>query len=417
MLIRDAVLEADYNSALQLLMKYPASGLGEGVTSLVEDAVYLKTHLDADGGSHIISKRTGRPPPVVDRPRTPTPSQPPSARPYSPTVSTRPHRLGQVPGGLESLLQDATRGLYTRGERLGLNQAVRDVVVEVKKNVQNVQSRTHSRTTSRSQMIEHTAEGQGSESPQVRLIGLQSRNQALAKMLDAAVATLWEGQRNGQDAKAGSEEQVQAMTAAIAKVQFVQIYLADPTLALPVETSPQKADVSAGTNEMKPNESETGSRIEAPASDNAQNQRVDAPPEGPREKTDVGTAEVADGQVIEQSTASKRSTARPKTSAASKPSRPALEQSSFSWMLGQESSPSGSARRTFMSASPFKEGSYRGSFSARGSNAFLFGDDQEDPFAKPGTESKPQDKAGKGADEKDEPLRLGTIKSKPGAQK
>lgn len=401
------MLEADYNSALQLLMKYPEAHSASQVATLVHDAMYLRSNLDPAGGRHVIAKWTGRSPPVIERPGTPATeasSINENASHDAATPNRRAKRLPQLPGGLKGLLEDASRGIYTQGERWGLNQAVRDVVVEVEKNVQQVQTRTHSRMHSRTQSIGVDSSVQILEAMRTRLDAVETRNRALASMLDGAVATLWDAQRDDVQSTT-SQERTLELTAAIAKVQFVQVYLADPSLALPVEQEPQ---TTVGTTEDASNMHSTTSEssIEEPNPDNgAANTKV---------STEDTAQSDAPPKKVKPPRSSRPATAEPQTTPAStapKPTRPPLEQSSFSWMLGHDEVPSSSARKAFMSGAPFREGSYRGKSSARSSNAYLFGEQQDDPLTRTdsGTKSKvKQDEA-----EKEKLFQLGTIRSKP----
>lgn len=393
-------------------MRYSHSTKATGVPGLVDDALYLSKHLHVAGGAHIITKRTGRPPTLPDRPSTPAKATNSHVTDLSRQQSSAslgtPHRRSKLPSGLEGMLEDASRGLYTRGERLGLNKAVRDVVLEVKKNVQTVQARTHSRMQSLNDAADDEAVSTRNDTLEARLTDLQSRNDALAKMLDEAVTTLWNGQKEGQEARPAAEETAQAVTAAIAKVQFVQVYLADPSLALPIEPAVEEPSTSAGLKESVKSEVEAvtaSSTSKEPQQRDEHQQKISSPTPSTKDEPAVSS--------VGRSAPVKVATTRPKTSQAPKPARPTLEQSSFSWMLGQEEA-SGSARKTFMSAAPFKEGSYRGRTSTHGSNAYLFGDAQDDPFVQSKFEGKPKDKASNVAAEKERLFQLGTLRGKKG---
>jgi TBC1 domain family protein 5 len=69
--IRWHLLEADYNSALGLLLRYPELDQGFPAQTLGIDALYLKAHMHSDGGSYCVLKYTGRPLLKSDRPATP----------------------------------------------------------------------------------------------------------------------------------------------------------------------------------------------------------------------------------------------------------------------------------------------------------------------------------------------------------
>ena len=60
-LTHSTVLEADYSVALQLLLKYPAPEAPHGPHTFVDDAVYLKDHLNFSGGTNLILKNAHAP--------------------------------------------------------------------------------------------------------------------------------------------------------------------------------------------------------------------------------------------------------------------------------------------------------------------------------------------------------------------
>lgn len=69
--IRWHLLEADYNNALGLLLRYPELEKDFPAQTLALDALYLKEHMHPDGGSYCVLKYTGRPLLKLDRPATP----------------------------------------------------------------------------------------------------------------------------------------------------------------------------------------------------------------------------------------------------------------------------------------------------------------------------------------------------------
>jgi len=69
--IRWHLLEADYNNALGLLLRYPELDKDLPAQTLGLDALYLKAHMHVDGGSYCVLKYMGRPLLKSDRPATP----------------------------------------------------------------------------------------------------------------------------------------------------------------------------------------------------------------------------------------------------------------------------------------------------------------------------------------------------------
>ncbi|KAF1986713.1 RabGAP/TBC [Aulographum hederae CBS 113979] len=248
--IRWDLVQADSNEALTMLLRYPVPPPSHHPQSFVEDAVFLQTNLNNDGGAQIIAKHSGRRPPLInqisDRPNTPRSS---SDLPFglrSPLGT--PSRSGP-PMGLEGLLQDAARGVYSRGEKWGFNKAVRNAMGEVKKNVQDLQAGRHSpRFLSSSESGSLHRRGISGDIIK-RIEVLEGRNKALGKMLEGAVAELWDFQKERiEDNKGQNDEKekkaVETLSVAIAKVQFVQVYLEDASLPLSVEDIPGQENTS-----------------------------------------------------------------------------------------------------------------------------------------------------------------------------
>ncbi|EAQ90925.1 hypothetical protein CHGG_02860 [Chaetomium globosum CBS 148.51] len=191
---RLAVLEADYSVALQSMLKYPAPPPPHGPHTFVDDAMYLRDHFDAAGGVTLIFKYTGKSPANTSV-TSPTPSRVPTPS-FQKFNSLRQRTLGaraplstsarilQQPGGVEALLQGAAKNMIERGEKLGINQAVRDAMGEFRRNVQGLQETRSTPNGGRS--LKH----------------------------------------------------IEAVEIAAAKVQFVKACLEDPTLALPEEELP-----------------------------------------------------------------------------------------------------------------------------------------------------------------------------------
>jgi len=243
--IRWELLDSDYNSALTLLLRYPEPSKDHPPQSLVLDALYLRDHLDTDGSGYLILKYTGRPPIPLNRPETPpalqrnitafsgVPTLPASLSP------TRPGSGRRQPTNLEAVLQSTARTLYARG-----GQAVRGAVEEVHKRAQEIQ-KTQTPT------LPPRGGNRGPAALERRLSALERRNQQLAKLLEGAVGQLWEYQKvvaerkdGGEEKEASGMEQVEKLSVAIAKVQFVQVYLEDMSLPLPADQG--DGDVGGG---------------------------------------------------------------------------------------------------------------------------------------------------------------------------
>ncbi|KAK4149887.1 rab-GTPase-TBC domain-containing protein [Chaetomidium leptoderma] len=241
--IRWTLLEADYSVALQLMLKYPAPPPPHGPYTFVDDAMYLKDHFDAAGGVTLIFKYTGKSPAntSVTSPapsRTSTPSFPKFNSLRQRTMGARSPlstsaRILQQPGSVEALLQGAAKNMMERGEKLGINQAVRGAMGEFRRNVQGFQE---TRTLARGDRGLFGESGPSLSEHSVAITLMERRNRRLAAMLDESVTNLkllaasaFEGER---------ETDLETIEMAAAKVQFVSACLEDPSLALPEEELP-----------------------------------------------------------------------------------------------------------------------------------------------------------------------------------
>ena len=239
-----------------------------------------------------------------------------------------------------------------------------------------------------------------------RVKAVEDRSKQLAKLLEGAVSELWDYQRlvaestrDSHDTKGPND--LERLSVAIAKVQFVQVYLDDPGLPIPESPNTQDTDQEAGTEDYAPIKDEIthDESPEAPTKTITRTHGQDLAEEGPQmsgaavpqkpdssenieDLADPSTFEDTPEQlpplqnhvpkVVIQTEANKsvpNTTASPEWS--DKPglsaTRPRLEQSSFSWMLGdQEIAP----QRTPSSSSLLEQTSGRG---------FLFGDGEGKP--------------------------------------
>ena len=236
--------------ALQLLLRYPVPPDSQGPYTFVDDALYLRDHLTTTGGATIIFKYTGKQPlpssslSSAAPPHSAITSPGPGPQPQSPASpskhagfgSLRQRTLGarsplsslQHPGGVEALLSGAAKNMIERGEKLGINQAVRDAMGEIKKGLQEARSSSGSRTPA----------GRGSsfyQPPQHTVTSMQRRNRQLAAMLDESITSLKQLAASGLGLETADdkEKRVETVEMAAAKIQFVKACLEDSSLILP----------------------------------------------------------------------------------------------------------------------------------------------------------------------------------------
>ncbi|KAJ4361792.1 hypothetical protein N0V83_010733 [Neocucurbitaria cava] len=387
--IRWELIAADTNEAFALLLRYPEPP-GPAYT-LIKDALYLRDHLTPQGGAEIIS-RYGKQAPVIE-PEAASIIRDPSPSPSFASSRTR-HSLGsprsfvsQQGGGIEALLQGAAKNVLERGSQWGVGKALRDAVGEVRKNVEAYQSGTNSgQTTPRSGGREFRKPAQSNPRPGIerlhsgnamrKIEELDKRNKSLAKMLETAVGDLWEyhRERNEQQQTDNDDdkrkEAMEALSLAIAKVQFVQVYLDDATLPLPVEEITEQvatAKAAATLTSSQPQSPVSPERTSSippvtisAASDRARlatTSSTKSPPLSPRPTSPPAQGLVPSSQLPTN---------------LSPRSRPHLTSSNFSWMLSEDSASSnfasGTAHSTFSSDEKRR-------MKGKG---FLFGDNDED---------------------------------------
>ena len=351
--IRWDLMEADYSTALTLLLRYslPRSSPDKPV-SLVKDAFYLDQDRTPEAGAKLILHYSGKSPNTGKKsgskesrtstefgPRRPsTPGAQNHNRPVPRQVGmsspgrSSPARFLPQQKNLESLFQEVSGNIQKRTEGWNLSKTIQGAVSEVKRNMNN----SLATTPQRSRIATLIADDPISESNQSearketllkRIHDLEERNKALAKMLDSALDSLRSVKFNEPEAKTATED---IFNISLAKIQFVSVYLSDPEIPIPFEdpsmnqvaepermqeqkTSPEKSqnEVSRGKQQPRGGSSET----KEPAT------KLDPAP-GPKHLTPVTPQQQPQRQL-----------------------RPSLAESSFSFMLGE-----GRHRSSFVSS-------------------------------------------------------------------
>ena len=351
------VLEADYSAALTLLLRYPAPTVPYGPSTFVGDALYLRENLLFDGGDHIISKYSRRAPETTVTRKLPkkvkrarTAEQTAVQKTLTPQKALSPRlsaaRILQNQGGIEGIIHEAAKGVYNQGEKWGVAKALRGAV-------QGLQSGNSSpRQRPEQSRWSLYSSRNVSDSPKdliAKIETLEERNKSLAKLLEKAMEELWTQQRDRNQKP--DETMGDALSLAIAKVQFVQVYLENSTMPLPSENlSPEetKNDASVETD-VGVTSSSPGPPSHLNQSDGASDEKNFS--EGLRtvEKAGSSAQWLAPGPAKPlPSTPKVNSPSKSRGLSPFSQARPALAQSSFSWMLGEDQHKSG-----FVSVSPF----------------------------------------------------------------
>lgn len=351
------------------------------------------------GGAHIIHKYSDKSPDMESRSRTvkskserrvKTFRQQATIGSFSPGKSAA--RFFQEQGGIDHIMQEAAKGVYSRGEKWGVNKALRGAI-------EGLQSGTSSPRKQHDGSRWSLDEGQLVPRTSVltaKLEALEDRNKALAKLLGTAMEELWDQQRQHNEEK--EEGLANALSLAVAKVQFVQVYLENSTMPFAIDTSTTEAVVAEGHENPTPTQRDAD---EAKEIRGGQNHDDSVEPEMPVEQSRiVSRRETNEAPMLVESSSAGSA---PKIMAAkshAQPSpfhhpRPSLAQSSFSWMLGEDQ-----RKSSFVSPSPLPADRR----AAREKAGFLFGE------GKVKVEERAQKGKAEGESEDEEVINLGTIK-------
>lgn len=262
-------------------------------------------------------------------------------------------------------------------ERGGVEGIIKGAIGELKQNVQSLQAGSPPRQDmgGRGQTVNTVSPSTSQITSRIDF--LEARNKNLAKMLEDSLKGLWEHQRLVAEDK--TKVDVDALSLAIAKVQFVQVYLEDSTMPIPMSAKPSQPSTHFGTAEehVQSNNLVTS----ATTDDRLATGVASKSPISPKPTSIVVISNDGKQSEVNSSDPARgvSSKATPDPSPFQQP-RPSLAQSSFSWMLGEDQRPS-----SFVAASPLSPETRRRSH-ARGKVGFLFGDDKtshaEDPEVK-----------------------------------
>lgn len=387
-----AVLEADYSTALAILLHYPQPSTPP--SDFVKDALYLRDNLTPDGGSSIAFQYLKRRISVHEA--TPNPLRP-NKRSKRGIVPSRTPRLSNA---LAPRPRDVTRvtlplpsaARYIR-EQGGVEGLIKGAFGELKKNVQTLQIGSPPRQPAVSVSSEDfNIRGllQTQRDMTAKLTSLEARSKHLAKLLDDSLADLWAHQKVVAEDR--SHIDVDRLSQAIAKVQLVRIHLEDPDMPISWSADAQQPR----TDDVQP----AIDAVKAPDVVSASAEGATRRMSQHRDDQTIPVSKILHGGTKDQAATSAQqpqsnSTGITQQSRFHQP-RPSLAQSSFSWMLGEDGQ-----RFSFVEASPFSPETKK-DMNARGKAGFLFGDDYN------GTANGPQSPT----DTEPEKIVLGTLKGR-----
>jgi TBC1 domain family protein 5 len=409
--VRWDLMAADTNEAFTLLLRYPDPGAP--AYTFIRDALYLRDHLTPEGGAEIIT-RYGKTAPNIDASAPPTIQVSSSPSPNSfhrsrSSIGSPKAFVTQQGAGIEALLQGAAKNVLERGSQWGVGKAIRDAVGEVRKHAEAIQSGVPSttasgNTTPRSGGREYRKPAQlpvanarpgvariQSGNASKKIESMERRSKSLAKMLESAVGELWDYHKERSEQEKESDQSkkdsIEALSLAIAKVQFVQVYLEDSSIPLPVDETTEEAvsfRLSVRTKRcsrqlrlplltLQATATAAATLLSPePTSPAAVPERTSSAP--PIPNASRPTSSTSDAQPTPPvHTSPQRSSASSRVSPQPPRARPTLASSNFSWMLGQDSSSASSAFASSAAHSAFASDEKR-RLKGKG---FLFGDDDE----------------------------------------
>lgn len=401
---------------MTLLLKYPVPDRPHGPETFVEDAIYLRVNFNPAGARKIITSYSGRTPQhyaSTSRPGTPSGA----ALSLDQKMSWRrsqlpsPARFLQHQGGVEALLQGAARGVFERSERLGINKAVRDAVGEVKKNMQNLQTPNPSSIRRSSDVMRRSPdESRAVPSTRKTVASIEQRNKQLSQMLDDALSDLRSISAVEVDVTSKSTD---AIDLAIAKLQFVQVYLEDSSMPLPTEPSQNTSTAKSLRNPTTDSKSLQANKDPLLDSENkdtlahSTSSIYNTPQAKSIEEPEVLNPSTSPSSSTTPSESSGGGLAIPARPRAPIPTRSTLAQSSFAFMLEPDESSVPTAKSSSRKASsPFLASEKRPLSSGSREKAFLFGGEAEDGEQSPWNPSPHS-----GANQE---YNLGTIKGSKG---
>lgn len=324
------LVEADYTGAITALTHYRMPDSADGPQQLVRDAILLDRNRNEEAGAILIQRYTGRRPKITQaadsRSQSNTRTNRTLQQRHSPSRS--PGRFASPQRQLEGFFSEVTGNLQKRTEGWNVSKAVRSAVGEVRRNMNNYQTTSHSRQPSTD--IPHTGrrsiDSRAEDVRQVsgrRIREMEQRNKALARMLDDSLESLRASSLANPESSGGTEQNFNMI---LAKIQFVSVYLSNPDLPISTE---DKIDTNDNPVKLSMDDTMITSNNDPVATSEAN----DASAIRGTLAAPVEIKVRASQKPPETPTASQNKAIQAKTQATL---RPSLQDASFSFMLGED---------------------------------------------------------------------------------
>ena len=371
------VLEADYSTALSLLLRYPQPSTSP--SAFVKDALYLQKNLTLEGGHDIVFKYSRK---RILLDQTADVGSSASVKPHGvfvpqSTLSSPPENPNAKQGKSDTRISLPMPSPARFFQELGgVEGIIKGAIGELKQNVRSLQAGSPPRQIMR--VRQPFSQDVNPVSPNMsqitsRIDFLEARNKSLATMLEESLKGLWDHQRVVAEDR--TKVDVDALSLAIAKVQFVQVYLEDSTMPLHGDMSHPANNPDKVGEHGQPSTSATS---EVTGDKNASKLASKSRRGSKAEKIDLTSSNVAQPGLDSAAPAHGMSLATTTEPSPFHRPRPSLAQSSFSWMLGEDH-----RRSSFIAASPLPPERSRKTH-AREKVGYLFGDDKPPDANDPG---------------------------------
>jgi TBC1 domain family member 5 len=350
------VLDADYTATLSLLLHYSLPPSPGGSAGLVKDGVYLDANRSFEAGATLIRRYSNRTPEPNTRlrpnwvkrgsPNSAVKSRGNGRSQRQPAASPSPNRLSagflSQQKGLEALFQEVSGEVQRRTEGWSIARAVRGAVGEVRRNVQNLQPETRVLGT-RDDRDGRPNRDLGVDTNNLHMLTqrvqeLEDRNKVLARMLGTTLESLRVYKQNPTEGNSGTEEET--FNIILAKLQFVQVYLADPEIPIPAD-EPQRDHNSENDEARAILPGSAPPVTEKPSLAEEEQKPALIAPDSPNP-----AAQLQPAMPVQKTGPREKEKAIPRTDLPPKrQQRPSLADSSFSFMLGE-----GRHRSSFVSS-------------------------------------------------------------------
>lgn len=360
--MRWQLIDADYTTAITTLSRFSLSA-EDTSRAVMYDALSLVQERSPANGAMIIDRRTGKAPHVrstLDSAATPNSKHQRLRSPNTSPSSTSQARFSTPQRQLEGLFANVTTNFGKNADWgvQNVSKAIRGAVGEVKRNVEHFQAQAqqvaHARAATFSVPQPVIIKNDDHQDVDEQLQALRERNRALGKMLEQAQESLrsWKAAKAPAAGVAQLNSSEDVFNTALAKIQFVSVYLADEEIPLPPITPVMERkhelfgrDESSKADSSLEREATVGQSQPSLSSTTAQGVTEKSSTASPSSSSMAGSA-AASATVTE----TERMTTVAGSQHKPRPLRPSLAESSFSFMLGEPRN-----RTSFVRSTPLPE--------------------------------------------------------------